>query len=384
MAYQTAWLKAHYPAEYMAALLTSVKRDKDRTALYLSECRAQGIRVQVPDVNRSDRDYAAPDGVITFGLSAVRNVGEGVADLIIQERRKNGEFLGFQDFIDRVDTTVLNKRTVESLVKAGAFDSIGHTRKGLMLVFEQMVDATLARRRAEDMGQYSLFGADEAAVQHGAMAVPGVSWDKKIRLGFEKEMLGLYVSDHPLLGVEGALGVMTTATVTGLWDLEDGAVVTIGGIVAAITRRYTRAGEPMLYFQLEDLQASVEVVAFPRMVAEAGPLVQDDAVLVVTGRLDHRGDDIKVIAQQIRAPELDPDAAVRLKVQPAQLSRRLLERLQSALSNHPGTTPVFLHMLGDAGRTDNGKVIRLGDQYRVERRSALFAELREVLGPSSI
>ncbi len=383
VAYQTAWLKAHHPAEYMAALLTSVKRDKDRTALYLSECRTMGIQVQVPDVNRSDGDFAAPEGVITFGLSAVRNVGEGVADLIIQERRKNGPYVGFQDFIDRVDTTVLNKRTVESLIKAGAFDSIGHSRKGLMLVFEQMLEATIARRRAEDMGQYSLFGAEEAAVQHGAVAVPDVVWDKKIRLSFEKEMLGLYVSDHPLLGVEGALSVMTTATITGLWDLEDGSVVTVGGIVSTITRRYTRNGDPMLYFQLEDLQASVEVVAFPRTVAEAGPLVQDDSVLVITGRLDHRGDDIKLIAQQIRAPELDPDAAIRLKVQPAQLSRTLLEKLRGALSNHPGTTPVFLHMLGEQG---NGgpKVIRLGDRYRVERRSALFAELREVLGPGVV
>ncbi len=379
VAYQTAWLKVHYPAEYMAALLTATKRDKDRTALYLAECRTMGIEVAVPDVNRSDIDYAAADGGIAIGLSAVRNVGEGVAELIITERRKNGPYAGFQDFIDRVDTAVLNKRTVESLIKAGAFDGLGHPRKGLMLVFEQMLDTTISRRRAEEMGQFSLFGAEEAVVQNGALEIPDLHWDKAIRLAFEKEMLGLYVSDHPLLGVQGALGTMTTTTVPGLWDLADGTPVTIGGIVSSITRRFTRAGDPMLFFQLEDLQGGVEVVAFPRTVQECGPLIQPDAVLVVTGRLDHRGDDVKVVAQQIRAPEFDPDAAVTLKVQPTMLSKAIVERLQSALANHPGKAPVFLHMLGDQPR-----VIRIGDEYRVEPRSALFAELREVLGPSAV
>ncbi len=379
VAYQTAWLKAHHPAEYMAALLTATKRDKDRTALYLAECRTMGVEVLVPDVNRSESDFAAPDGAITFGLSAIRNVGEGVAELIIEERRKNGPYAGFQDFIDRVDTAVLNKRTVESLIKAGAFDGLGHPRKGLMLVFEQLLDTTIARRRAEEMGQFSLFGAEEAAVQNGAVAIPDLQWDKGIRLGFEKEMLGLYVSDHPLLGVQGALATMVTTTIPGLWDLEDGASISIAGIVGAITRRFTRAGDPMVFFQLEDLAGAVEVVAFPRTVADAGPLIRPDAVLVVAGRLDHRGDDVKVIAQQIREPELDPDAAVTLKVQATQLSKRVVERLKSALANHPGKAPVFLHMLGERPR-----VIRLGDEHRVEPRSALFAELREVLGPSAV
>ncbi|MEN6311114.1 MAG: DNA polymerase III subunit alpha, partial [Acidobacteriota bacterium] len=210
IAYQTAWLKAHYPAEYMAALLTSAKRDKDRTAVYLNECRAMGLRVAVPDVNRSESDFVARGGVVLFGLSAVRNVGEGVVDLITRERVRNGPFADFVDFVRRVDMMVLNKRTVESLIKAGAFDTTGAPRKGLLLVAEQVIDAAVTRRRAEDMGQYSLFGAEDTSLQTESVAVPETEWDKAALLSFEKEMLGLYVSDHPLFGVEAALRAAAT------------------------------------------------------------------------------------------------------------------------------------------------------------------------------
>ena len=380
VAYQTAWLKAHYPAEYMAALLTSAKRDKDRTAAYLNECRSMGVQVLVPDVNRSDSDFAAQDGSITFGLSAVRNVGEGVVDLIIQERRKNGGFESFQDFVDRVDLSVLNKRTVESLIKAGAFDSLRSSRRGLIAVHEQMIDTVIGRRRAEDMGQFSLFGSDEPSVQSGAVAIPEGEWDKKIRLTFEKEMLGLYVSDHPLFGVVAALRAMASASIAGLEELADGTAVTVGGIVASVTRRYTRNGELMLYFQLEDLEGSVEAVAFPRTVAETGPIIRDDAVLVVAGRVDQRGDGVKLIVQRVTEPTLDREVAVRLKVAAPRMSVGLVDRLKGILSNHPGTAPVFLHLVG--GEKDT--VVRLGAEHTVEPRTALYAELRELLGGDAV
>jgi DNA polymerase-3 subunit alpha len=379
VAYQTAWLKVHHPAEYMAALLTSVKRDKDRTALYLNQCRTMGIEVLVPDVNQSETDFTAREGTIPFGLSAIRNVGEGVVEMITQERSKNGPFDDFSDFINRVDVAVLNKRTIESLIKAGAFDSLGHTRRGLLESFEGMLDAVTARRRAEDMGQYSLFGAEEAAVQNGVVEIPDSTWDQRTRLGFEKEMLGLYVSDHPLFGVGEMLRAMCTATMPGLWELQDGATVTVGGIVNGITRRYTRAGEPMIFFRLEDLEASAEVVCFPRTVAETGPMIREDAVLVVTARLDHRGDEVKLVANEIREPDLHPDAMVRLKVPATRMSKDLVDQLRSALGNHPGPAPVIVHMTGD---TD--QVVRLGDEFRVEPRSALYAELRELLGPTAV
>ena len=379
VAYQTAWLKAHHPAEYMAALLTSSKRDKDRTAVYLNECRSMGVQVLVPDINRSEVDFAARDGVVPFGLSAIRNVGEGVVELITEERKKNGPFESFQDFVDRVDLAVLNKRTVESLIKAGAFDATGAPRKGLMAVFEQMLDAVTARRRAEDMGQYSLFGSEEPSVQSGVVEVPDMEWDKKIRLGFEKEMLGLYVSDHPLFGVGEVLRSHATHQISDLADLADNAQVKVGGIVGDVTRRYTRKGEPMLFFQLEDLEAAIEVVCFPRTVQEAGPLVQPDAILLVAGRVDQKGDGVKLIAQDLRSPDLSGERAVRLRVPAGMMSEALVGRLKEVLAEHPGDVPVFVHLTGD-----RDTVVRLGADHRVEVRTALYAGLREILGPDAV
>lgn len=380
VAYQTAWLKAHHPAEYMAALLTSSKRDKDRTAVYLNECRTMGIPVRVPDVNASASDFVAADAAITFGLSAVRNVGEGVVDLIVQERVKNGPFATFQEFIDRVDVSVLNKRTIESLIKAGAFDSTGVPRQGLLLVAEQMIDAVVGRRRAEDMGQYSLFGGDESAVQRGVVEIPNVEWDKKLRLAFEKEMLGLYVSDHPLLGVESKLRALARNPLSTVADLADGTVVTVGGIVTSITRRYTKAGEAMIFFQLEDLEASAEVVCFPRVVVESGPMVRDDAVVVVKARVDQKGDDVKLVALEVSEPVLEAEEAVRLRMRASAMSPEVVHRLRVILADHPGTVPVYAHLQGDSGVT----VVRLGEGHTVEPRAALYADLRSLLGADSV
>jgi DNA polymerase-3 subunit alpha len=380
VAYQTAWLKAHHPAEYMAALLTASKRDKDRTAIYLHECRMMGIPVLVPDVNLSQSDFATYEGTITFGLSAVRNVGEAVVEQIVVEREKNGRYESFQDFVDRVDVSVLNKRTIESLIKAGGFDSLGDTRRGLLEVCYDMLDATITRRRAEDMGQFSLFGSGSEGIESVAIEVPAVEWDKKVKLAFEKEMLGLYVSDHPLFGMERALATMCTASIPELWEMADGAQATIGGVVGSITRRFTKSGDPMYFFTFEDLEGGVEVVCFPRTAHDAGPLIREDAILVVTGRVDQRGDDVKFIAQAITEPELRADDVVRLRVAATRLSKTMVDRLRAVLANHPGAASVYLHMMSDNGE----KVLRLGDDHRVEPRSALFAELRELLGPSAV
>ncbi|HSK06066.1 MAG TPA: DNA polymerase III subunit alpha, partial [Acidimicrobiia bacterium] len=379
VAYQTAYLKAHHPAEYLAALLTATKKDKDRTAVYLNECRQMGIKVLVPDVNESDSDFTVRDGRIRFGLSAVRNVGEAVVEKIV-EARTDQPFESFQDFVDRVDVSALNKRTVESLIKAGAFDGMGHPRKGLTLVYEQILDATLERRRNEDMGQFSLFAGDSEAVSQGSIEIPDLVWPQKIRLAFEKEMLGLYVSDHPLLSVGQALAAATTTTISQLEELTDRANVTVGGLVAGITRRWTRNGDPMIFFQLEDLEGSVEVVAFPRTVKDHGHVVVEDAVVIVSGYLDHRGDEVKVMAKEIKELEIRDDSTVRLKTPAATLTPELVARLKTILSQHPGAAPVYLNMTSDQGV----KVLKLSDAHRVEPRTALFAELKELLGPSAI
>lgn len=381
VAYQTAWLKAHYPAEYMAALLTATKRDKDRTALYLNECRQMGVEVLTPCVNRSELDFVARDGSIPFGLSAIRNVGEGVVEAILAERNQNGPFVDFGDFINRVDLSVLNKRTVESLIKAGAFDSLGHSRRGLMLVFEPQVEATVSRRRAEDAGQYSLFGGEESAIEFEPLAIPEEEWEQKIKLGFEKEMLGLFISDHPLLSVGPALARMTSSSIHGLWELEDRTEVSVAGLVSGVTHRYTRSGQPMIYFELEDLEGSVEVILFTKTVAEVGPLVREDAILMVGGRLDHRGDEVKLVGSTVTEPDIRPDGALRVKVAATALSKVLVDRLKNVLGNHPGGAPVFLHMTNEQGEM---KVLQLGDEFRVEPRSALYAELKELLGPKAL
>src|SRR4051794_36659378 len=259
VAYQTAWLKANHPVEYLAALLTSVKDNQDKSAVYLNECRARGITVVVPDVNRSMSDFSVADEIILFGLSAVRNVGEGLVERIVAERDANGPFTDFYDFCERVDPVVLNKRTVESLVKAGAFDALGHPRKGLCLVFEQIVDRTMERRRKEAEGQFDLFsmGADEGPIDTGQrVAIPDVEFEKLQKLAFEKDMLGLYVSDHPLLGAESRLRRHTEATIAELRDAGGtgfgplggdgrggGSVKWIGGVVTGLARKYTKKGE---------------------------------------------------------------------------------------------------------------------------------------------
>ena len=304
----------------MAALLTSTKRDKDRTAIYLNECRAMGIDVLVPDVNVSETDFVSRDGKVRFGMSAVRNVGEGVVEKIVEARTKGGPFEDFSDFVNRVDPLALNKRTIESLIKAGAFDVLGHGRKSLFLVYDDILTSTLERRRNEDVGQFSLFAAADSDDIEGEVYIGTAEWDKKIKLGFEREMLGLYVSDHPLLGVESAIRSASSASISGLMDMSDKATVTIGGLVGPITRRMTRKGEPMLFFDLEDLEGAVEVMLFPRTVAEFGPLVREDAIVVVTGSLDHRGDLVKINARSLREIDLTVDETVRLEV-PAQIYR---------------------------------------------------------------
>ncbi|HET9261041.1 MAG TPA: DNA polymerase III subunit alpha [Acidimicrobiia bacterium] len=379
VAYQTAYLKAHYPAEYLAALLTATKRDKDRTAIYLNECRQMGIEVLVPDVNESETDFTVADGRIRFGLSAIRNVGEGVVDKIV-EARADEPFESFIDFVNRVDVSALNRRTVESLIKAGAFDALGHSRKGLTLMHEVVLDATVERRRNEEMGQYSLFAGETSSEDSHDFEIPEHEWSQKIKLAFEKEMLGLYVSDHPLLGVGASLAAVTTTTVAELPELVDRSSATVGGIVGAITRRWTRNGDPMLFFQLEDLEGSVEVIVFPKTVHDYGSLVVEDAVLVVSGQIDNRGDDVKIVARELKELAVRDDTTVRLDVSAQRLTPEVVSDLKTILRNHPGSATVVLD-LRDNGNT---KTLRLGDDHKVEPRSALFAELKELLGPRAI
>ncbi len=403
VAYQTAWLKAHYPVEYFAALLTSVKDDKDKTAIYLGECRTLGIEVLVPDVNRSAGEFTplvGDDGShrIVFGLAAVRNVGESLVDRIVAEREANGPFTDVYDFCTRVDPVVLNKRTMESLIKSGAFDSLLHPRQGLCLVFEEIVDRTLERRREEQAGISTLFSTLEgfgeadggaAPVGYGdpRVPVPDTEFAKTQRLAFEKEMLGLYVSDHPLRGFEAAVARLTDCSIADLKDLDDGPadgsgrdgqVRTVGGVVTGLVRRYTKRGELMATFVLEDLRASIEVFVFPKVMAEIGALLTDDAVFVVRGRLDTRDDQVKLVCMEAHRPQLAADGVGELRVELplGVLTDPVVDRLKQLLSEHPGDEPVFLHV--------GQSVLRLPAEFNVDSRRGLLGELRMLLGPAVI
>jgi DNA polymerase-3 subunit alpha len=401
VAYQTAWLKANHPVEYLAALLSSVKDDKDHTAIYLSECRNLGIEVRVPDINESSSNFTARraegggrgPGRIVFGLSAVRNVGEGAVAQIVAEREKNGPFVDFHDFCCRVDPFVLNKRSVESLIKAGAFDSLGHPRKGLCLVFEEVIDAVLARRREEELGISTLFSAlvEERTDESGGLdearrAIPDVEFDKTERLAFEKEMLGLYVSDHPLLGFETALRLRTDATVRELLDEATSpetpgdvgsSTVVVGGVVTGLNRRYTRRGELMATFVLEDLESAIEVFVFPKTMAEHGMRLEDDAIVCVRGRLDLREDVPKLIAMEVTRPELTTaDEAIELCVPVSSVTESIVARLKELVVEHPGPVPVHIRL--------GSKVLRLPAQFNVDPRGGLVGALKELLGANAV
>ena len=383
LAYQTAYLKAHYPAEYMAALLTSVRGDSDKTAVYLNECRTKGIQVLTPSANMSESDFIVRGEKIVFGLSAVRNLGEGMVAKIVEARAEGGPFTDFQDFADRVDASVLNKKVVPSLIKAGAFDQMGHPRQGLFLAYEKLLDMTLERRRNEDRGQYSLFGGgeEEAPALEDPEEIPDLEWDKKQMLSFEKEMLGLYVSDHPLLGFGGAIRRLTTCSIAELGDQPDGARAVVCGIVGGITRRYTRSGDSMVFFDLEDLDGSVEVLAFPKTAARSGELIEEDAVLLVEGRISHSADEVKVRAHDISRPNLAPPAELRLRVAASALSRPNVDQLKHILVTNPGDAPVLVDMTAGNGR----KLLRLDDRFRVDSSSStLYAEIRRLFGEKAL
>ena len=388
IAYQTAYLKAHYPAEYMAALLTSTATDKDRSAIYLAECRRMGIKVLPPDVNDSLHQFTPVGSDIRFGLGAIRNVGENVVSSIIATRKSKGRFTSFNDFLAKVDLPVCNKRTIESLIKAGAFDSLGHSRRGLIEQHERAIDSVVDVKKQEALGQDSLFGSlldggQEAITGGVEMTFSDIEWDKKVLLGFEREMLGLYVSDHPLSGVEHVLASKadcSIASLTGDSERPDGTVVTIAGLVTGLARKVTKQGNTWAAATIEDLEGGIETMFFPQTYQLYATQLAEDAVVVVKGRLDKRDEVPKLIAMEVAMLDISSagsSAPVVLHVSEARVIPATVERLKRILTSHPGTTPVRMHL-----RSRDEKVVRyqLGDNLRVSNSPALSSDLKVLLG----
>ncbi|MGW0588905.1 DNA polymerase III subunit alpha [Streptosporangium sp. NPDC002607] len=385
VSYWTAYLKANYPAEYMAGLLTSVKDDKDKSALYLNECRRMGIKVLPPDVNDSDFDFTPRGTDVRFGLSAIRNVGGNVVDGIIAARKEKSRFADFKDFLRKVPMVVCNKRVIESLIKAGAFDSFGHVRKGLVMVHEQAVDSIIGIKKNEAQGQDSLFGAVEGAEdQTFDVQIPVGEWDKNTLLQFEREMLGLYVSDHPLFGVEHILASGADCSIASLQDEHrpDGQVVTVGGILSGLQRKVTKKGDTWVLTQLEDLEGAIEVMIFPSAYQLCATVLAEDAIVFVKGRLDKREDVGKIIAMEVTAPDLTREAGGPLAVSLAltRCTPPVVGRLKEVLTAHPGTTEVHLQVHNGPKTT----IMRLDDRLRVSPSPALMGDLKQLLGPACL
>ncbi len=297
MSYWTAYLKANYPAEYMAGLLTSVGDDKDKAAVYLADCRKLGITVLPPDVNESGLNFASVGADIRFGLGAVRNVGANVVSSLIATRTEKGKFTDFSDYLNKIDIAACNKKVTESLIKAGAFDSLGHPRKGLFLVHTDAVDSVLGTKKAEAMGQFDLFGgADDGASADAVFTikVPDEEWDDKHKLALEREMLGLYVSGHPLNGVAHLLAMQVDTQIPAILDgdVPNDTQVRVGGILAGVNRRVNKNGMPWASAQLEDLTGGIEVMFFPQTYSMFGAEIADDAVVLVGAKVRIQDDRI--------------------------------------------------------------------------------------------
>jgi len=389
VSFWTAYLKANYTAEYMAALLTSVADNKDKSAIYLSDCRHLGIHVLSPDVNESAMNFQSVGEDIRFGLGAIRNVGRDVVDSIVATREEKGAFKDFSDYLDKIDTLPCSKRVTESLIKGGAFDSMGHPRKGLALIHEDAVDAALPTKKAADKGQFDLFadfgGGDEAgddAENVFQVKIPEENWERKHELALEREMLGLYVSGHPLDGFEESLAQQTDTAITTIvgGEVPHNTEVVIGGIISSVDRRVNKDGLPWAIVGLEDHNgASVEVLAFPRTYAMVSTLVAEDAIVLVRARVQYRDDRLSIVCDDLKVPDLGLNGSgspIRLTMRTDQCTPENIARLKGVLVNNKGDSDVYLNLV----EGNNSTLMVLGEHLRVTKSSSLFGDLKATMG----
>ena len=394
VSYWTAYLKAHYPQEYMAALLTSVGDNKDKLALYLNECRAMGITVLAPDVNESTLTFAPVGEDIRFGMGAIRNVGANVVEGMIAARKEKGRYESFNDFLKKVPLQVCNKRTIESLIKAGAFDDLGHTRRSLSLIHEAAVDAAVAVKRKEAAGQFDLFGSlgmDDALGDELTVTIPDVpEWDRREKLNFERDMLGLYVSDHPLRGLERALSDAASHSVHDIIGedshVRDGETVTIAGMLTGVSRRIAKSsGNQYASVELEDPSgATITVMFFSRAYETMGAALADDLICSIRGRVQRRDDgSVNMSAQELQILEISDDgraAPITIVVPEYLVTEANLKDLKETLRDHKGTADVRMLI-----RTrDKEQLVLLDASVRVEPNPSLFGEIKTIFGPSCI
>ncbi|WP_122817238.1 DNA polymerase III subunit alpha [Nocardioides pantholopis] len=387
VSYWTAYLKANYPAEYMAALLTSTRDDKDKSAIYLNECRRMKIQVLPPDVNSSAADFTPVGTDVRFGLTAVRNVGSNVVEGIVAAREEKGRYSDFNDFMAKVPVHVCNKRVVESLIKAGAFDEMQHLRRSLVAIHETAVDQYVDIKRNEAIGQDSLFGGLEEDGGGGfgiSVTIPDLpEWDKMTLLGHERDMLGLYVSDHPLLGLEHVLSAGTDCSIGELMldeERADGSPICVSGLVTSVQRKITKRGDAWAMVTLEDLDGAIDVLLFPSAYQLASTYLVEDAILTVRGRLSKSKDQPEIHGQEISVPDISegPSGPVVISLPQTRCTPPVVAQLKDVLGTHRGMTEVRLRLL------NRDKTLVMALDHRVTPSSALFADLKQLLGPGCL
>ena len=383
LSFWTAYLKANYPSEYMAALLTSVRDDKDKSALYLNECRRMGIKVLPPDVNESDSEYTPIGSDIRFGLTAIRNIGENVVASIINNRKAKSRYDSFGDFLTKVDAIVCNKKSIESLIKAGAFDSLNHSRRGLMMVFLEALDAVSETKRAESIGQFDLFGAaNSTSVSGVVLDIPSPEWEKMMLLGYEREMLGLYVSDHPLLGVEHILRSVSDFSISQISEVSHDQIITIGGLITQIQRKVSKQGTPWAIVTVEDLDGAVDVLFFSNAYANHGVNLVEDRIVAIRGRVDKREEQPRISALDLTLPDLKqiPTGPLVISMEMSRCTPPVIDRMNEILRSHPGGREVHLRLVDGEKKT----VLKLDEGLKVTSSPSLSADLKTVLGPDCL
>jgi DNA polymerase-3 subunit alpha len=386
IAYRTAYLRANWPAEYMAALISSVMNTKDKVPFYVAACDELGLEVLPPDVNSSAHDFAVVEEKIRFGLNAVKNVGEGAVRSIIAAREEGGHFTSIWDFCERVDPQLVNKRALESLVKCGALDSTGATRRGMWEALEPALSWGGQQQADRLAGQSSIFDSLDLAseiegVKNHHAPLSGLEWEKAEKLGFEKESLGLYVSEHPLDSVKASLRKKTDCPIAELERRRDGEVVTVGGIVGALKSLTTKKGDPMVFMRLDDLSGSVETVVFNSVYAASRDFLEADRVLVLKGRVDHKEGETKLIAIEVVPFEATPDRSeICLKVDARKAPAGLVRDLAELLREYPGDAKVLAAIETSAGPV----TLAFGPDYRVRPEPDFFAEVKSLLGEAAV
>jgi DNA polymerase-3 subunit alpha len=389
ISYQTAYLKAHYPAEFMAALLTSEKDNRDKIISHIGSCREMGINVLPPDINESMSDFSVVGERIRFGLAAVKNVGVGAIESIIAVRESEGPFRSIVDFCDRVDPRKSNKRVVESLIKCGAFDSMGHKRRQLMICCEEIMDKSQKRQRERASGQANLLEQFEQAdrtLNNGGssdVCLPDMAeWEHKELLANEKETIGFYITGHPLSRYADRLPMIVTADSSNVAARADREALTMAGVVSSIREVQTRRKETMAYITLEDLKGSTTVIFFPEIYKVSYDLLHGEDPLLVKGSVDVGEDSVKVIASEAALLATAAEKPYRSAYFTIDVSRspEEIEALCRCLRQHPGKQEGYIKLIEEKSET----VIYLGEDMRLDLTLPLRREAEQILGVSSI